>query len=180
MTDRYLVLVRHAKAERPAGVADIDRPLTARGHADAAAAGGWLAHNGVAPGLVLCSPARRTRQTWHGVALGMAESAAGAESAGGASDAGGGPAVSYDPILYHGGVDDLLGRVRAVDPTVRVVLLIGHDPAISLLSAALDPSDGGAGEGLRTCGIAVHRPTGSWHRCGPGQAPLRASHTARG
>jgi phosphohistidine phosphatase len=174
MTDRLLVLVRHAKAERPAGVADIDRPLTARGHADAAAAGAWLAHNGVLPGVVLCSPARRARQTWHGIALGIAEAAAGA------SDAGGGPAVSYDPILYDGGVDDLLARVRAVDDPVRLVLLVGHDPAISLLSATLDSSAGGTGEGLRTSGIAVHRPAGGWRRCGPGQAPLHASHTARG
>jgi phosphohistidine phosphatase len=173
MTDRFLVLVRHAKAERPAGVADIDRPLTARGHADAAAAGVWLVHNGLTPGVVLCSPAKRTRQTWHGIALGLAESAAGA------TDGGGGPEVSYDPMLYDGGVEDLLGRIQAVDPTVRVVLLIAHDPAISQLSATLDPSEASAGD-LRTCGIAVHRPTGSWRRCGPGHAPLRASHTARG
>lgn len=178
MTDRFLVLVRHAKAEHRAGVADVDRPLTARGHADAAAAGVWLVHNGLAPGVVLCSPAKRTRQTWHGIALGMVESEV--ASADQATTAGGGAAVSYDQILYDGDVDDLLGRVRAVDDAVRVVLLVGHNPGISLLSAALDPSVGGDGDSLRTSGIAVHRPTGSWDRCGPGQAPLRASHTARG
>ena len=41
--------MRHAKAERPDGVADIDRPLTQRGHADAAAVGAWLAHHDYGP-----------------------------------------------------------------------------------------------------------------------------------
>ena len=46
------MLLRHAKADNPPAVADIDRPLTARGHADAAAAGAWLAHRGYVPDLV--------------------------------------------------------------------------------------------------------------------------------
>ena len=66
MSERTLVILRHAKAERPAELADADRPLTQRGHADAAAAGAWLAARGYRPDLVLCSPAKRTRQTWPG------------------------------------------------------------------------------------------------------------------
>ncbi|HEX2772381.1 MAG TPA: histidine phosphatase family protein [Micromonosporaceae bacterium] len=174
MTDRYLVLVRHAKAEHPDGVADIDRPLTPRGHGDAAAAGAWLAHRRLAPDLVLCSPAKRTRQTWHGIALGMAESAA----AGGNGAVGGGMDVRYDPVAYAGDAQDLLERLRAVDEETRMVLLVGHNPAISLLSAALDPAT--EPDGLRTCGIAVHRPTGTWRESGSGTAVLEAVHTARG
>lgn len=179
MNDRYLVLVRHAKAERPQGMPDIDRPLTARGHGDAAAAGVWLADNGITPELVLCSPARRTRQTWHGIALGMAESVADVGERGSVG-VGGGPAVRYDAALYDGHAQDLLGLVRGVDEGVRIVLLIGHNPAVSVLSATLDPSAGSAGEGLRTSGIAVHRPAGPWLRCGPGRAALEATHTGRG
>lgn len=176
MTHRYLVLVRHAKAEHPAGVADVDRPLTRRGHADAAAAGAWLAHRGLAPQLVLCSPARRTRQTWHGLALGMAESAEAAS----AEVVGGGADVRYDQALYTGDAQDLLDRLREVDEETGIVLVVGHNPAISLFSAALDPAAEPGGEGLRTCGIAVHRPTGTWRESGSGTAVLTAAHTARG
>jgi phosphohistidine phosphatase len=174
MTDRYLILVRHAKAERPVGVADFERPLTPRGHADAAAAGVWLAHRGIAPDLVLCSPAKRTRQTWHGIALGMAEP--GGDDAGTAGEA----VVRYDPVVYMGDAQDLLERVRAVDEETSTVLLVGHNPAISLLSATLDPTAEPAAEGLRTCGIAIHRPVGSWRGCGSGTAPVETAHTSRG
>jgi phosphohistidine phosphatase len=178
MTDRYLILVRHAKAERAVGVADIDRPLTPRGHGDAAAVGAWLAHRAMAPDLVLCSPAKRTRQTWHGIALAMAESAVVAGN--GVAAVGGGPDVRYDPVVYAGDAQDLLERLRAVDDETRIVLLVGHNPAVSLLSAALDPAAEPAAEGLRTCGIAVHRPTGTWRESGSDTAVLETAHTARG
>jgi phosphohistidine phosphatase len=69
---RTLVLLRHAKADRPNGVPDVDRPLTERGHADSALAGAWLVKHGYVPDLVLASPSRRTRQTWHSVAVALA------------------------------------------------------------------------------------------------------------
>src|SRR5262249_13960879 len=71
-TSRTLVILRHAKAEAPNRAADLERSLTERGHADAGAAGAWLVARGYLPNLVICSPARRTRQTWHGVAVALA------------------------------------------------------------------------------------------------------------
>ncbi|GAA4677371.1 SixA phosphatase family protein [Phytohabitans rumicis] len=165
MTERTLVLLRHAKAERPAGIADIDRPLTARGHADAAAAGAWLHRHEIAPDSVICSPSKRTRQTWHGVALALG---------------GSGPAVSYEPGVYDGGGRDLLELVQGVPDSVRTVLLIGHNPSVSDLSALLDPGTSLDSDGLRTSGIAVHRFAGSWSSCKPGTAAMDSTHTARG
>lgn len=97
MTARTLILLRHAKAQHPAGLPDLDRPLTDRGHADATAAGAWLASHGYVPDLVLCSPARRTRQTWHGVALGLTAA----------------PTVRYDQRLYQDRVRDLFSAIRS-------------------------------------------------------------------
>lgn len=164
MTARTLVLLRHAKADRPAGLADVDRPLTDRGHADASAAGAWLASHGHVPDLVICSPAKRTRQTWHGVALALPTA----------------PSVQYERRAYQGGAQDLLSLVTGAETEVGTVLVIGHNPAVSLLSGLLDPS-GGAGDsdGLRTCGLAVHQVPGGWHECGTIPAPLSATHTAR-
>lgn len=162
MTTRTLVILRHAKAANPDGIPDTERPLSERGHADAAAAGAWLVHSGLMPDLVLCSPARRTRQTWHGVALGLPMA----------------PEVSYEPAIYGGSVRTLLAAVRTAPPEAARVLLIGHNPGLSDLSATLDPAGADAG-GLRTAGIAVHTITGDWTDLAAGQAALTAAHTAR-
>jgi len=163
MGQRTLVILRHAKAANPDGVADVQRPLTRRGQLDAAAAGRWLTDHGIAPDVVLCSPARRTRETWHGVAGGLAKA----------------PGVAYLENLYAADVDDLLIAVSEVDDDSSTALLIGHNPAVSRLSAVLDPS-GADAEGLSTAGIAVHTWDGDWAQVGPGAATLSAAHTARG
>ncbi|WP_051799382.1 SixA phosphatase family protein [Catenuloplanes japonicus] len=170
MTSRTLVLLRHAKADRPDGVGDLERPLTERGHADAAAAGAWIAHNNLQPELVLCSPARRTRQTWHGVAVAMAEAATEAGS----------PTVRYEQGLYAEGHHALLSLLKTVPAEATTVLLVGHNPDVSLLSAMLDPDGSGDSDGLRTSGLAVHRFDGDWAALGTSGAALADSHTARG
>jgi phosphohistidine phosphatase len=56
------------------------------------------------------------------------------------------------------------------------VLLIGHNPGLSDLSATLDPE---GADGLRTAGIAVHTVNGDWTDLTAAAAPLATSHTAR-
>jgi phosphohistidine phosphatase len=162
MTERALVILRHAKAEPPERYAkDIERPLSARGHRDAAAAGEWLVRHGLSPDLVLCSPAVRTRETWQEVLAALQNE----------------PTVVFDPILYSGGTQDALALVTTTQPDAAQVLLIGHDPTASVLSRLLDPA---ATEGLRTSGIAVHRFDGAWTDLGKDAAKLTDTHTARG
>ncbi|MEH0842594.1 histidine phosphatase family protein [Micromonospora sp. CPCC 205711] len=171
---RTLVLLRHAKAEQPAGGdQDLERRLTARGHADAAAAGAWLARHAILPDVVLCSAARRTRQTWHDVALGMT----GSPPEGG--PAGSTPVVRYETAAYEAHPDDLLALVRTVDATPRTVLLVAHNPGISLLSALLDPERADP-DGLRTTDLVVHRLGVPWAELAAGGAPIVDRHTARG
>lgn len=169
MTERTLVLLRHAKAETPAGDRDIDRRLSARGQADAAAAGAWLGAQGHLPDLVICSPARRTRQTWHAVAVALAEAAPQPPA----------PTVRYERAVYDGSVDDLLRLVQSVPEEASSLLLIGHNPTISQLVAVLDPQARMDSDGLRTSGVVVHQVTGAWSRCGTRRAPVTAAHTAR-
>jgi phosphohistidine phosphatase len=162
VSTRTLVILRHAKAANPVGATDMDRPLTHRGEADAVAAGAWLAEHGYRPDVVVCSPARRTRQTWHGVAQSLTAA----------------PTVSYVERLYGAAVDDLARVVAELDDDAHTALLIGHNPAVSQLSAELDPA--ADDDRLSTSGIAVHTWDGEWSDCGPGTAKLTAAHTARG
>ncbi|MER5605173.1 SixA phosphatase family protein [Micromonospora tulbaghiae] len=169
---RTLVLLRHAKAEQSGDLPDAERSLTARGHADAATAGAWLARHALLPDVVLCSPARRTRQTWHDVAMGMS----GSPPEGG--PAGSAPAVRYEVTAYDALPDQLLELLWTVEPTAGTVLLVAHNPGISLLSALLDPQRADP-DGLRTTDLVVHRPTTRWADLAPGNAPITGRHTAR-
>jgi phosphohistidine phosphatase len=165
MTTRTLVILRHAKTERAEELADIDRPLTQRGHADAGIAGAWLSAHGYRPDLVLCSPARRTRQTWHGIAIGLTRTDA--------------PEVRYEPAIYTGAVADLMQLVQGVPDGFGTVLVVGHNPTLSTMTEALDPDAARDSDGLSTCGIAVHEFDGSWSELRTGAARLVAAHTAR-
>jgi phosphohistidine phosphatase len=166
MTSRTLVIMRHAKAEHGGSRSDIDRQLTARGRDDATAAGAWLATSRIAPDLVLCSPAARTRGTWHAVAIGLVDGPVPIA-----------PEVRYEADLYSAGVIAALDLVRGVDDAFRTILLIGHNPTVSALSWRLDDRTRRTDESLRTSGIAVHGVTAGWADCVP--AMLASSHTPR-
>ncbi|MFC3384826.1 SixA phosphatase family protein [Couchioplanes azureus] len=170
MTARTLVLMRHAKAEPPGELTDFARQLTGRGRADAGAAGAWLAAEGLRPGLVLCSSATRTRQTWHcvAVALGQADPEAPA------------PEVRYEDGLYAGGRTEVIDLLRAVPDSIGTVLVVGHNPTVSDVSILLADGATSLREGLSTSGLAVHRAEGSWSATEPGSMPLVTTHTARG
>jgi phosphohistidine phosphatase len=170
MTARTLVLLRHAKAESPDDLLDFERRLTRAGAADAGAAGAWLADKRLRPALVICSPAMRARQTWHGAAVALAQ----------ADPDAGSPEVHYEAGLYHGGRTEVIDLLRAVPDVVHTVLVIGHNPTMSDVSILLHPHDEQAAlAGLKTSGLAVHRAEGPWSQTEPGAMPLIAAHTAR-
>ncbi|WP_433212689.1 SixA phosphatase family protein [Dactylosporangium sp. CS-047395] len=158
MTVRTLILLRHAKAADPDDYAtDIERPLTARGHRDAAAAGAWLKEQNLQPDAVLCSTAVRTRET-------LADT--GVEA----------PAL-FEHRIYTGPAFDTLDLIRQVGADVETLLLVGHNPTISDLSHELAPN-ALADRGMATSGIAVHRFEGTWASLADAQ--LSSEHTARG
>jgi phosphohistidine phosphatase len=173
MTARTLVLLRHAKAETPGELPDFDRRLTTRGETDADAAGSWLADQRIHPDLVFCSPAARTRQTWQGVSIALAQ----ARPDGGVS-----AEVRYEKGLYAGGRTEVLDLVRGVPDAVRTILVVGHNPTISEVSILLIPDEQWDGQevALRTAGLAVHHTDDPWSQAEPGSMRLVERHTARG
>jgi phosphohistidine phosphatase len=151
-----LIVLRHAKAADGIGMADADRPLTGRGRRDAAAAGEHLRDLGLAPRMVLCSPAVRTRQTLEALRLG-------ADSA-----------VSYERRIYQNDVDLLFDLLRTAD--AESLLVIGHNPALHQLVADL-----GAPELDRfpTSACAVLTVEGAWADLAPGGAVLSSYWTPK-
>jgi phosphohistidine phosphatase len=172
MTSRTLILLRHAKAETPGDIDDYERALTARGDSDATAAGSWLADEKVHPDLVICSPAKRTRQTWQHTAVALANGEKSRPS----------PEVHYEDDLYWGGRTEVFDLLRAVPDTIRTILVVGHNPTMSEVSALLMPDDQftGAVVEMKTAGLAVHTGDRPWALVEPGAMRLTRQHTARG
>ena len=69
---KTLLLMRHAKSSwSEPGLADHDRPLNKRGKQAAPEMGKLLRKEGLVPDLILCSTARRSRQTAEAVAASL-------------------------------------------------------------------------------------------------------------
>ena len=157
---RRLMLLRHAKSDWP-DVPDRDRPLAKRGRRDAPAIGRWLHDHGYLPDTVVCSVARRTRQTWELLA----------------PELGGSPSVSFEPRAYAASALTLLYLVAELPAASRAALLIGHNPAISELAASLAGPQTGPGApsprtSFPTAAVAVLEFSGDWADLAPGQARL--------
>lgn len=114
-----LYLLRHAKSSwKDASLPDHDRPLAPRGRRASKAIGRYLRDQDVVPELVLCSSAKRARQTLE--RLGPA-----------------GLDARIEPELYGASAHELLARLRSVPEQVGSVMLIGHNPAMQQLAYEL-------------------------------------------
>jgi phosphohistidine phosphatase len=123
---RRLLLLRHAKADRPPQTDDGDRPLTERGTAAARLMGGYMARHGLVPDRVLCSPSLRTRETLAGMAAQWPDAAK----------------TIYDERLYMAGPQTILAVIAEEGGGAKTLMVIGHNPglheAADLLIAAGD------------------------------------------
>ena len=180
--NRKLVLLRHAKSAWP-DVPDHERPLAGRGIRTAPVMGRWLRDAGLVPDQVLCSTARRARETWQFAQAGLAAT----------------PPVSFEDRIYDATATELLALIREVPPATGTLLLIGHNPAIEDLAlmlaaapGAARPSAAGPGSGTASSGdlermrakfptaaIAVLQPAGTWRALAQGRARLTAFVTPR-
>ena len=135
---RELILLRHAHAE-PAvsGQADLDRPLSPVGLAEAEAAGKWLKENNLLPDCVLCSPSRRTRETLEAMmtAIGYVEK-------------------RLEDRIYEatpGTLAALVDERRDLDR----VLIVGHNPGLEQLVALMTDGTSSDYRGMPPGGVAV-------------------------
>ena len=118
-----LMLLRHAKSSlADAGQEDSDRPLNDRGRNAATAVGRYMASHGLVPQLVLCSPARRARETW-GLVAGELKAS---------------PAILTVAEIYDfGDGKALMECLRQKAGAAQSVSLVGHNPSIAGLAQIL-------------------------------------------
>ena len=129
---RQLLLLRHADAETPANLEDFDRPLSQKGHRQAAYLASHL--KAIPIDYVLCSSSVRTRETAIPILHTRCNSM---------------PTVVYDRHVYGAGAKGLLESISNLPPTAKTVLLVGHNPAMEDLLEILQAHDP-AGRVVRT------------------------------
>ena len=158
---KRLFLLRHAKSSwDDPDLDDHDRPLAPRGRRASALLAEHLRRERIRPALVLCSSARRTRETLERLmpALDPVE-------------------VRIERGLYGASSEDLIQHLHAVPDDAESVMLVGHQPAIQKL--ALDLA--GTGPELErvrakfpTAALATLAFAGEWSELGHRSAELVA------
>ena len=121
---RSVWVLRHAKAEAH-GPDDQRRALTERGRRQATDVGRYLAGgpgcDAAVPRTVLCSSARRARQT---AELAVAPLGSDVE-------------IVVEPALYGADPDDVVDLLRTLDDEAGSVLVVGHNPTLHELAVLL-------------------------------------------
>ncbi len=160
-------MLRHAKSswDEP-GVDDHDRSLAPRGRRAVKVISEYIRAHEIVPELVLCSSARRTRETLE--AIGTAGE------------------VLIEDELYGATCSSIIERLRRVPEPMTSVMIIGHNPALQVLVLRLvGPPRGASHGGAETELDQITRkfPTGAlaslsfaadWSGLGPGCARLDA------
>ena len=158
-----LLLLRHAKSgwDNPE-LADADRPLSKRGRKAGVRLAGWFQTRKCRPSLILCSSARRTRETLDLLLPAWPKP----------------PEIRYLERLYLAEPDELMACVQEVSDATPSVLLIGHNPGLQEMALLLLPES----QADIRARIDAKFPTGalirlssrarSWSRLVPGKLKL--------
>jgi phosphohistidine phosphatase SixA len=129
--EQRLYLLRHAEAEpwSPLGN-DFSRPLGQHGKRHAHAVADWATQNLDLPDTVLCSPARRTRETLAPLLAKWPRALA---------------TTDYVDSMYGASVDMLLTLAADAFSYSQRLLMVGHNPGIQAMLAAALQTGGTAG-----------------------------------
>lgn len=163
---RRLVLMRHAAAEF-AGDSDHERPLSMAGRKQAQAVGQELLANRELPQLILCSSALRTRTT-KDLLLALW------------GEAGADISVAVREDFYEARPRQILEVLKELEPPLASVLVIGHEPTMSMLATLLAHADSDAEAvqtaqvGFVTAGRGVFDVECAWDDLEPRRVYLRS------
>lgn len=115
---KRLLLLRHAKAVPHGTMNDFERVLADKGRSDMVLVSGHLVRFEAAPDLALVSPSARTRETWSLCGLPRVP-------------------VRFEETIYEASLGALVKLIQALPETVRLPILVGHNPSFEEFAAAL-------------------------------------------
>ncbi len=160
-----LLILRHAKsAWADPGLRDLDRPLAPRGHQAAELMGRAIADDEFRPDRILCSPARRTRETLAGLLPALGK----------------GPDVEIVPELYEPASGNYCTVIAEHGENARRLLVVGHNPASQATALMLSGSGdrdliGEVAATFPTAALAViDFEAGAWAEVAPRKGRLAA------
>ena len=151
-----LVVLRHGKSSwKDPSLEDFDRPLAGRGVRDGARFGTRLGERLPTPDRVLCSTARRTRDTLAFLVPELVDPRR----------------VCFEDGLYLAPAETLLERIRReASEGAETLLLLGHNPGLTDLVNLLVDRPADRLENLPTFGVVVLEVPGGLASLGPGGA----------
>ncbi len=163
---KHLFILRHTKSSWDDPVLDDhERPLAARGRKAAKLLAEHVRATGIEPALILCSSARRTRETLESVLPGRE--------------------ALIEDELYEANCEALIVRLHSISDEYSSAMLVGHNPAVQMLVLKLagatgddqlarsaDPRLGDVQRKFPTGGLATLTFDCDWAQLAPGSAQL--------
>lgn len=133
---KTILIVRHAKTHQADwGEKDFDRKLMKRGEKNAEEIAGFIRSKNLKPDLIICSPAKRTRQTAKILAKELAYKK---------------DDIMFTDDLYEGSVSDYIRAISTAANKKNTLVIVGHNPGISMFSTIMSQEV-----------FSGHMPTGS-------------------
>jgi len=132
---KQLLLMRHAKSDWEAGLADFERPLNKRGNKAAAFMGKFCLENQLIPDLIYASPANRAKTTTK-----LFANACNYDSK-----------IEFCEAFYFGYLSELHQKLQSTSDDINRLLMLGHNPTWSDLVHYFS----GIYTGMPTAAIAV-------------------------
>lgn len=132
---KHLYIIRHAKSSwKDSSIPDIERPLNKRGKISAPVIGNALSSKGTKVDLIICSPAKRTKQTAQIIA----------EKIGYKNE------IIFIDKLYAADLFEILAQLKGIDEAIKNLMVVGHNPGITDLLNFLSNSNI---DNIPTCGV---------------------------
>ncbi|PQJ10881.1 phosphohistidine phosphatase [Flavipsychrobacter stenotrophus] len=146
---RTLVMIRHAKSSWANPLqSDFDRPLNERGKREAPEMAEKLKEAGIMPDLIICSTAKRTRQTAKRISEVLGYDLAN---------------IRWEEKLYHCIPSVFEELLYEVSDKVKTVFIIAHNPGITEFVNQLSPDF--STDNMPPCGMVATRfKAEEWNR----------------
>ncbi len=154
---KTMFFIRHGKSNwKIPALTDRERPLNDRGKRDAPFMARLLRERGVMPDLIISSPAVRAMTTTRFISRELMYPEA---------------RIVVDESLYPGTVEDILRVIHAIQSSLNVAMIVGHNPALTLSADFITGRDF---DNIPTCGVVcIDLQDEGWDNVDRGRGKIR-------